>query len=98
MNYSILYKFNDNHRLSQAIISYRLNGISIRFFICIKILSIVCLYWMKRFLHSIFWCRKNIILLHRRNGRAVECGGLENRCPPNGGPGVRIPLPPQKKY
>ena len=27
----------------------------------------------------------------------VECGGLENRCPPTGGPGVRIPLPPQKK-
>ena len=33
----------------------------------------------------------------RRNGRAVECGGLENRCPPYRGPGVRIPLPPQKK-
>lgn len=27
----------------------------------------------------------------------VECGGLENRCPPYGGPGVRIPLPPQIK-
>ena len=25
----------------------------------------------------------------------VECGGLENRCPPIGGPGVRIPLSPQ---
>ena len=32
----------------------------------------------------------------RRNGRAVECGGLENRCPPSGGPGVRIPFPPQQ--
>jgi hypothetical protein len=30
----------------------------------------------------------------RRNGRAVECGGLENRCPGQPGPGVRIPLPP----
>ncbi len=27
----------------------------------------------------------------------VECGGLENRCPAIAGPGVRIPLPPQKK-
>jgi hypothetical protein len=25
----------------------------------------------------------------------VECGGLENRCSPSGGPGVRIPLSPQ---
>jgi hypothetical protein len=24
----------------------------------------------------------------------VECGGLENRCPPYRGPGVRIPLSP----
>ncbi len=24
----------------------------------------------------------------------VECGGLENRCPPSGGPGVRIPFSP----
>ena len=31
----------------------------------------------------------------RRDGRAVECGGLENRCPPAGGPGVRIPLSPR---
>ena len=31
----------------------------------------------------------------RRNGRAVECGGLENRCSPTGEPGVRIPLSPQ---
>ena len=34
------------------------------------------------------------VLLHRRDGRAVECGGLENRCLPEGGPGVRIPLSP----
>ena len=32
-----------------------------------------------------------------RNGRAVECGGLENRCPVSTGPGVRIPLSPQNK-
>ena len=32
----------------------------------------------------------------RRNGRAVECGGLENRCSVYTEPGVRIPLPPQK--
>jgi hypothetical protein len=32
-----------------------------------------------------------------RDGRAVECGGLENRCPLYGGPGVRIPLSPQAK-
>jgi hypothetical protein len=32
-----------------------------------------------------------------RDGRVVECGGLENRCPPSGGPGVRIPLSPQDK-
>ena len=31
-----------------------------------------------------------------RNGRAVECGGLENRCPAIVGPGVRIPLSPLK--
>jgi hypothetical protein len=31
-----------------------------------------------------------------RNGRAVECGGLENRCPVSTGPGVRIPLSPPK--
>ena len=30
----------------------------------------------------------------RRNGRAVECGGLENRCSVYTEPGVRIPLPP----
>ncbi len=30
----------------------------------------------------------------RRNAGAVERGGLENRCPPIGGPGVRIPLSP----
>jgi hypothetical protein len=30
-----------------------------------------------------------------RDGRVVECGGLENRCPPIGGPGVRTPLSPQ---
>jgi hypothetical protein len=29
-----------------------------------------------------------------RDGRAVECGGLENRFPPYGGTGVRIPLSP----
>jgi hypothetical protein len=32
----------------------------------------------------------------RRNGRVVECGGLENRCPATAGPGVRIPLSPPK--
>jgi hypothetical protein len=32
----------------------------------------------------------------RRNGRAVECGGLENRCSVYTEPGVRIPLPPHK--
>jgi hypothetical protein len=32
-----------------------------------------------------------------RDGRVVECGGLENRCPPIGGPGVRIPLSPQNR-
>ena len=36
------------------------------------------------------------VKLRWRNGRAVECGGLENRCPPIGGPGVRIPLSPPK--
>jgi hypothetical protein len=30
-----------------------------------------------------------------RDGRVVECGGLENRCSPSGEPGVRIPLSPQ---
>ena len=30
----------------------------------------------------------------RRNGRVVECGGLENRCSVSTGPGVRIPLSP----
>ena len=39
---------------------------------------------------------KFVILLQRkrRNGRVVECGGLENRCPATAGPGVRIPLSP----
>ena len=32
-----------------------------------------------------------------RDGRAVECGGLENRCPAIVGPGVRIPLSPQRQ-
>jgi hypothetical protein len=32
-----------------------------------------------------------------RDGRVVECGGLENRCPPIGGSGVRIPLSPQSQ-
>ena len=32
-----------------------------------------------------------------RNGRAVECGGLENRCSASAEPGVRIPLSPQTK-
>lgn len=31
----------------------------------------------------------------RRDARVVEWGGLENRCLPIGGPGVRIPFPPQ---
>ncbi len=31
---------------------------------------------------------------HRRNGRVVECGGLENRCSVSTEPGVRIPLSP----
>jgi hypothetical protein len=30
-----------------------------------------------------------------RNGRVVECGGLENRCSASAEPGVRIPLSPQ---
>ena len=33
----------------------------------------------------------------RRDGRVVECGGLENRCSPSGEPGVRIPLSPQRQ-
>jgi hypothetical protein len=37
------------------------------------------------------------ILYLRRDGRVVECGGLENRCSPSGEPGVRIPLSPQTK-
>ncbi|GEM_PF-2234024 len=32
-----------------------------------------------------------------RGGRVVDCGGLENRCPPSGGPGVRIPPSPPIK-
>jgi hypothetical protein len=39
---------------------------------------------------------KKALYLRRRNGRVVECGGLENRCPENSGPGVRIPLSPPK--
>jgi hypothetical protein len=31
----------------------------------------------------------------RRDGRVVECGGLENRCSAIAEPGVRIPLSPQ---
>jgi len=31
---------------------------------------------------------------HRRGGRAVECGGLENRYPSLGGSRVQIPPPP----
>ena len=27
-----------------------------------------------------FFRMEKIVLLQRRNGRAVECGGLENRC------------------
>ena len=30
-----------------------------------------------------------------RDGRVVECGGLENRYPASAGSGVRIPLSPQ---
>ena len=33
----------------------------------------------------------------RRDGRVVECGGLENRCPAYAGPGVRTPLSPQSQ-
>ena len=33
-----------------------------------------------------------------RDGRVVECGGLENRCPAIAGPGVRTPLSPQSPY
>jgi hypothetical protein len=40
---------------------------------------------------------KKVLYLRRRNGRAVECGGLENRCPATVGPGVRIPLSPLKE-
>jgi hypothetical protein len=36
-------------------------------------------------------------ILKGRDGRVVECGGLENRCSPSGEPGVRIPLSPQTK-
>ena len=36
-------------------------------------------------------------IILRRDGRVVECGGLENRCSPSGEPGVRIPLSPQPK-
>ena len=32
-----------------------------------------------------------------RDGRVVDCGGLENRCSPSGEPGVRIPLSPQRQ-
>jgi hypothetical protein len=38
--------------------------------------------------------RLRTLIIFWRNGRVVECGGLENRCPPTGGPGVRIPLSP----
>src|ERR1700720_2711250 len=34
----------------------------------------------------------------RRGAGAVERGGLENRCPPCGGPRVRIPPSPPPKY
>ena len=33
-------------------------------------------------------------LFSGRDGRVVECGGLENRCPVRAGPWVRIPLSP----
>jgi hypothetical protein len=46
-------------------------------------------------LKKVLWRKKNCTFARRwRNGRAVDCGGLENRCPPYGGPGVRIPFPP----
>ena len=35
--------------------------------------------------------------MYWRDGRVVECGGLENRCSPSGEPGVRIPLSPQRQ-
>jgi hypothetical protein len=38
-----------------------------------------------------------LIMETGRDGRAVECGGLENRCSPYGEPGVRIPLSPQRQ-
>lgn len=46
---------------------------------------------------SLLFCRRHVkrhmrTLLIWRDGRAAECGGLENRSPK--GPGVRIPLPP----
>ena len=31
--------------------------------------------------------KENFLLLQRRNGRVVDCGGLENRCPPQAGRG-----------
>ena len=40
--------------------------------------------------------KKRRYFCRRRNGRAVECGGLENRCSPYGEPGVRIPLSPHR--
>jgi hypothetical protein len=42
-----------------------------------------------------FKFRKKVYFCIGRNGRVVECGGLENRCPVTTGPGVRIPLSPQ---
>lgn len=38
----------------------------------------------------------DVFLQARRDARAVEWGGLENRCPPAGGPRVRIPVSPQR--
>ena len=38
---------------------------------------------------------KPLAPLTRRGAGAVERGGLENRCPPCGGPRVRIPPSPQ---
>src|SRR5437868_14740078 len=37
---------------------------------------------------------KPLLPLSRRGAGAVERGGLENRCPPCGGPRVRIPPSP----
>src|SRR3954463_1600474 len=43
-------------------------------------------------------CRSSLPSARRRGGRAVECGGLENRYPSLGGSRVQIPPPPLKPF